>query len=137
MANVQHASLTDPELHEPKGAAAASDGEVYVSDGAGSGDWLLAEGIEATKSLGTDGYVKLPGGIIMQFGTLSTSSDGDVTITFPIAFPTKCVYGNITQPGTGAQANIGVFSQTTTSMKINRDDDISGTTTVQWLAIGY
>ena len=37
MAN--HADLSDPELHEPKGAAAASSGQVYVSDGAGSGVW--------------------------------------------------------------------------------------------------
>lgn len=38
MADVQHASLTaDADLHEPKGAAAATSGEVYVADGAGSG----------------------------------------------------------------------------------------------------
>lgn len=34
-----HAALTDPFLHEPKGIAAAAEGLVYVSDGAGSGDW--------------------------------------------------------------------------------------------------
>ena len=39
MANVNHSSLTDPYLHEPKGASSASDGEVYISDGAGSGAW--------------------------------------------------------------------------------------------------
>jgi hypothetical protein len=39
MADVQHSSLTDPNLHEPKGASSANAGEVYVADGAGSGDW--------------------------------------------------------------------------------------------------
>jgi hypothetical protein len=39
MANVNHSSLTDPYLHEPKGVAAASSGKVYLSDGAGSGTW--------------------------------------------------------------------------------------------------
>lgn len=39
MANVAHASLTDPNLHEPKGVAAANSGEFYVADGAGSGSW--------------------------------------------------------------------------------------------------
>ena len=39
MANVNHSSLTDPYLHEPKGAASASSGDVYVADGAGSGSW--------------------------------------------------------------------------------------------------
>ena len=39
MANVNHSTLTDPFLHEPKGIAAASAGGVYIADGAGSGDW--------------------------------------------------------------------------------------------------
>lgn len=40
MANVQHAALTTTELHEPKGAAAASVDTVYIADGAGSGAWV-------------------------------------------------------------------------------------------------
>lgn len=39
MANVNHSSLTDPYLHEPKGIAAAAANKVYVSDGAASGSW--------------------------------------------------------------------------------------------------
>lgn len=39
MPNVSHSSLTASNLHEPKGAATASAGQVYISDGAGSGDW--------------------------------------------------------------------------------------------------
>lgn len=35
----EHKNITDPNIHEPKGVAAASDGQVYVADGAGSGDW--------------------------------------------------------------------------------------------------
>lgn len=34
-----HASLTDPELHEPKGVASASANTVYRATGAGSGSW--------------------------------------------------------------------------------------------------
>jgi len=39
MANVNHSTLTDPYLHEPKGVAAASNGSVYFADGVGSGGW--------------------------------------------------------------------------------------------------
>jgi hypothetical protein len=39
LANIQHSSLTGSEIHEPKGADTAADGDVYVSDGAGSGSW--------------------------------------------------------------------------------------------------
>lgn len=37
---VTHASLTDPELHEPKGVSTALAGQIYVADGSGSGDWV-------------------------------------------------------------------------------------------------
>ena len=39
MANVNHSSLTDPYLHEPKGISTASLGSIYVADGTGSGSW--------------------------------------------------------------------------------------------------
>ena len=39
MANVNHSSLTDPYLHEPKGVASANANEVYVANGSGSGVW--------------------------------------------------------------------------------------------------
>ena len=41
---VQHNAITDPDIHEPKGIAAATAGKVYVSDGASSGDWKYAPG---------------------------------------------------------------------------------------------
>lgn len=42
MANVNHSSLTDPYLHEPKGVATASAGSTYLANGAGSGSWTKA-----------------------------------------------------------------------------------------------
>ena len=36
---VEHNTLTDPDLHEPKGVAAASAGQTHIADGAGSGAW--------------------------------------------------------------------------------------------------
>lgn len=41
MANVEHSAITDPNIHEPKGVATADEFTVYISDGAGSGDWGL------------------------------------------------------------------------------------------------
>jgi hypothetical protein len=37
---IEHDSITDPEIHEPKGISTASSNTVYVSDGAGSGTWI-------------------------------------------------------------------------------------------------
>lgn len=39
MPTVLHSSLTSSELHEPKGADTATSGQVYVSNGSGSGSW--------------------------------------------------------------------------------------------------
>ncbi|MDC0135767.1 hypothetical protein OAI26_03700 [Sulfitobacter sp.] len=39
MANVNHSTLTDPYLHEPKGVSSANNGEVYIANGSGSGNW--------------------------------------------------------------------------------------------------
>lgn len=36
---VQHNAITDPDIHEPKGIAAATEGKVYMSDGSSSGTW--------------------------------------------------------------------------------------------------
>lgn len=38
---VAHNLITDPYIHEPKGAASAAEGMIYVANGAGSGSWML------------------------------------------------------------------------------------------------
>lgn len=43
MSDLQHADLTDPNIHEPKGASSAAAKTVYVSDGAGSGSWTTVD----------------------------------------------------------------------------------------------
>lgn len=35
----EHVDILDPEIHEPKGVAAAANGTTYVANGAGSGSW--------------------------------------------------------------------------------------------------
>jgi len=35
----EHNTLTGSSLHEPKGVSTANEGEIYIADGAGSGDW--------------------------------------------------------------------------------------------------
>ena len=35
----EHVSITDPNIHEPKGVASAQAGTAYIATGAGSGQW--------------------------------------------------------------------------------------------------
>jgi hypothetical protein len=41
---VEHVSITDPQVHEPKGITSAVAGSSYIADGVGSGGWQLLAG---------------------------------------------------------------------------------------------
>ena len=84
-----HASLTDPNLHEPKGVAGANAGEVYVADGSGSGSWSSRQytiyGVIADVSTAETVYVPIPmSGNVVQVTTVLenaiTSLDATITI---------------------------------------------------------
>jgi len=92
------------------------------NDGSGSGlDADLLDGYQAgdlakygdftggNQSLGASGYQKLPGGLILQWGTITLGDDSYGTVTFPIAFPNACrsiQASRATEVGNGnAQAN--------------------------------
>ena len=36
---IEHANITDPQIHEPKGVSTAQVGHSYIANGAGSGSW--------------------------------------------------------------------------------------------------
>lgn len=56
MANLEHADLTDPNIHEPKGASDADADTIYVANGAGSGTWTTIEDV-------------ITGGTVSAFGS--------------------------------------------------------------------
>ena len=39
MADIEHKDIADPNIHEPKGVATATEDAVYVADGSGGGAW--------------------------------------------------------------------------------------------------
>jgi hypothetical protein len=48
MANIQHSTLTDPNLHEPKGISTASANTVYMANGSGSGTYTNVNRLPGT-----------------------------------------------------------------------------------------
>ena len=136
MANVQHASLPDAELHEPKGVVDASSGEVYVADGSASGAWTALEDIEVPKDFtGSDGYIDLPGGLILQWGRFISNTDTAQTVTFPKAFTTICWHVSVSVEF--ADLGGSVSNMTTTNFVFNRNNNIGGSGYCNWFAIGY
>ena len=66
MATIQHRDITGDNIHEPKGASTALDGQVYRADGTGSGDWMFPAGHAY-------GELYIAGGVTSQ--TLPSSSN--------------------------------------------------------------
>lgn len=101
MANVNHSTLTDPYLHEPKGVSTASSGDVYIADGVGSGSW------------------KQPKQFISGHYTFSTASPYSQSITTSDAQLTG-IFNVIDSNG----FNVTLFPSTTTYYYYEGSDDI-------------
>lgn len=70
---VQHNAITDPDIHEPKGASTASADQIYVSDGTGSGDWTDLSDLYYTGwSLFVDNAYTATSGVYLSIGTSPT-----------------------------------------------------------------
>lgn len=93
-----------------------------------------------TKSLASNGYIKLPGGLILQWGSGVTSSGGTLAVTFPLAFPTACLQVFTTDQGIISTLHI-VGSDTGTTTGFNAYSvnaaDAAAASNFKWLAIGY
>lgn len=100
-----------------------------------------------TGSAGSNGYVQLPNGLIIQWGQ-SGVGQSDYAQTFPIAFPNTClqVIANVAYDAMPNNAYVGIsVSQfTKTSFMIRKRVIQPGTITVNtsaypvtWIAVGY
>ncbi|MCE1186341.1 MAG: hypothetical protein LWW92_12130 [Rhodocyclales bacterium] len=92
-------------------------------------------------SKSTQGYQRLPSGLLLQWGTGVTAADGSIVVIFPIAFPNACVGIQGTHSGTGPAGMIEVFgTRTTTGVTVktfNHLAQVSSGWLVSWFAIGY
>jgi microcystin-dependent protein len=110
MATKAHKLLTGTDLHEPKGVATAPAGQVYVSDGAGSGAWTT---INTTIAFST-GDAKLTykqtadsGWIMLDDSTIGPvgSTAGHVDSSFLALFTLWWNWGNLSvTPSRGGSA---------------------------------
>lgn len=98
----------------------------------------------ATQSKTSNGYVKLPNGLFVQWGTTISagSAVGNATITLPIAFPTAGLFGisGISGANAGGQTFTCMNSApSTTQMGITTylNGTITASIGVFWIAIGH
>lgn len=101
----------------------------------------------SNQSFTSNGYQKLPGGLILQWGTIapsSRSSEHDFgNISYPIAFPTAAlnvtatVYTNETPASTDSWAAIKSFSRTSFNPYLGSAIVNTQNNGITWFAIGY
>ncbi len=91
------------------------------------------------QSLSAEGFQKLPGGLIVQWGRISlTNPTTDVTVTFPIPFPTLCATVNLST--TASTDTLVVFSAVSSSQVTGVRSYTNGSRSnngFYWIAIGY
>lgn len=126
MANVNHSSLTDPYIHEPKGAASAAAGRVYVANGSGSGTWTAKETlvsetltgyIEDVSSVETV-HVPIPhAGTITKVITVLEGAIGSADATVTVKNGSAVSMGTLTISHTGsASGDIDVLNPTSNNV---------------------
>lgn len=89
---------------------------------------VTSAGLASSKSLATSGYMKLPGGLIMQWGITSPGTSGSVT--FPTAFSSAAYFIGLSND----QTNNGgyVSSRNTTGFSWS----ILSSAAINWFAVG-
>ncbi|EOT2133521.1 phage tail protein [Escherichia coli] len=93
-------------------------------------------------SLTANGYQKLPGGMIIQWGSFSISptggSVGTVDITLPVAFPAACRSVNaLISTNDPSARSVGFDTGGTNRTKIRFTYTSATTNSIYWMAVGY
>lgn len=99
----------------------------------------------SNQSLMPNGYQKLPGGLILQWGKFVTNATADVSVTFPIAFPSKLlslVATNYIGDNATRDSNVmlranGSDQTTVFSASSYNTAGAKLAENIYWLAIGY
>ena len=118
-------------------------GDVAVSGGLtanniyNTSDWTRSVGAE-----NSEGYVKMPNGVILQWGTISGMVSGaTASLTLPIAFPNSHISGvaSPTKQSAVTGAHVGYYEPTSKSTADVTHDTVtsSANSDISWFAIGY
>lgn len=104
-----HSALTGADLHEPKGVATATSGKVYLSNGLGSGSWVVPpytlSGVIDDVSTASTIYFPVPyGGTVTKVVTVLAGpiTIADATVTVRNAAGASMGTLTITQSGSAA-----------------------------------
>lgn len=92
---------------------------------------------QLSSSLTSPGYQKLPGGVLMQWGTAAIPSAGSVTVTYPITFSAGFSNAFVSPLDSSSTNNyrVGIDTSTTSTITL-RSTNTNSVTGVNWMVIG-
>jgi len=97
----------------------------------------LATRPEFAKNLAASGYQKLPGGLLLQWGSYQTASWSSVTgLSFPIAWPNGLLNTRASEVSNTSPKSAGMSNWTTTTFDLYVNGS-AGAWLVHWLALGW
>lgn len=115
--SIEHSAIADPHIHEPKGAAGAVSGAVYVANGSGSGTWINAKNLNR---------------IVLTVRIPDISTADSVWVATPLAGKLIGVFVTLDAAITVANSNVSVeiagVSVTPTSLVITQAASAPGST---------
>lgn len=135
--------LQNPATGVTSGTQFASNAEAqaYASTTKAISPATLAAALQgANQSLASSGYQKLPGGLILQWGTTgSIATNSSAGVTFPVAFTTAFYAGlacQIEALASNEPVGVSCTSGSTTGMTVYHYSGTAQARSFQWFAIG-
>ena len=97
---------------------------------------LTPGGFAGNKSLSSNGYYKLPGGLVIQWGTVVATASTYTNVTLPVSLATSCVHAeaNITESDTTSRSALKVSPGTSVISIYNPN---AAGLSCTWVAVGY
>lgn len=119
--------------------ASNAESQAFSLTGKAISPATLAQALKGSnQSLAASGYQKLPGGLIIQWGTGTTVSGGPTSVTFPIAFPNTTLTAALTiTSGSPSTQNAVLLSTSFSNTSLTAYSSAGTNVGFAFIAIGY
>lgn len=136
----QAQTYTKTEVDNKTTIASTAQAQAWSSNSVLLTPLRLVEALQGSnQSLSANGYQKLPGGFVIQWGTVTQNANLSTTYSFPVTFPTVCT-SIVATKGTGINlaGEYTVGSQAISASQFTiANTGVGVAQAIFWIAVGY